>query len=60
MYFKFGVKKGKEIIRDSLTTFARPKSASFTDPVASTKIFAHLISLKEHTEIEDSDNLKAE
>lgn len=29
------------------TTFARPKSASFTDPLASTNIFAHLISLED-------------
>lgn len=27
-------------------TFANPKSANFTDPLASTNIFAHLISLQ--------------
>lgn len=33
--------------QDDVTTFARPKSASLTDPLASTNILAHLISLQE-------------
>ena len=33
------------------TTFANPKSASFTDPLTSTNILAHLISLKEEYEL---------
>lgn len=39
---KFDKDRGTKKIK----TFANPKSASFTDPLASTKIFAHLISLQ--------------
>lgn len=31
---------------EQIKTFANPKSASFTVPLVSTKIFAHLISLE--------------
>ena len=36
----------KSKIEEAKKTFANPKSASFTVPFASTKIFAHLISLQ--------------
>lgn len=40
----------RKLTRDNKrhTSFANPKSASFTDPLASTNILPHLISLEDH------------
>jgi hypothetical protein len=38
--------ENKKVIQLNRATFANPKSASFTDPLASTNILEHLISLE--------------
>lgn len=47
----------KKTNKQTITSFANPKSASFTDPLASTNILAHLISLEDHKKHKDRNDL---